>query len=117
MLSPVRLASSLCILALCHGVAMANDSSATLGAGGILLTKSAGIDLQREDLLISVSRISVSYRFKNVTSSDIRTRIAFPLPEWDEEIGDVDLDANSQNPMRMRVGKPTPADPPSWHEA
>ena len=82
--------------------ALANDSSAELAAGGVVLTKSTGISMESEDLWISVDKIRVSYFFLNTTSDDIQTRVAFPVPEWEEDYdGDIELDRKSKNPMRF----------------
>jgi hypothetical protein len=63
--------------------ALADDSSATLGAGGIVLTKSAAIRMASEDLTISPKRVRVRYTFINDSSKDIDTIVAFPLPDVD----------------------------------
>jgi hypothetical protein len=39
-----------------------------------------------EDLTISSEQIDVSCFFRNQTGAPIPTRIAFPVPEWDEEM-------------------------------
>ena len=61
--------------------AFANDSSAALGAGGIVLTQSADIRMAREDLSISRKLVRVRYEFVNESGAPITTRVAFPLPE------------------------------------
>jgi hypothetical protein len=93
--------------------AFANDSAATLAAGGIVLTKSDGIVLEREDLTIGARRVRVAYVFRNVSGEDIRTRVAFALPSTEDELGDI-VWADAQrpeNPMRFSVvvdGVPQP---------
>ena len=62
---------------------MGNDSSATLGTGGIVLTPTTDIALDSEDLYISPTEIRVRYRFRNLTNTDVPLRIAFPLPDID----------------------------------
>lgn len=61
-------------------VAVANDSSATLAAGGLELSKSADISIESEHLYISRNAIRVDYVFKNNSANDIETLVAFPLP-------------------------------------
>jgi hypothetical protein len=89
---------------------LANDSAAELAAGGITLVRSDGIAMVSEDLTISTELVTVSYVFRNETQAPITTRVAFPVPEWDEEYeGDIDLDRQSKNPMNFSVkvdGKP-----------
>lgn len=63
--------------------ALANDSSAMLGAGGLVLTKSADIRMASEDLYISPKQVKVHYTFVNDSGKDIDTIIAFPLPDVD----------------------------------
>lgn len=63
------------------GSAVANDSTATLGAGGLELTISNDIAMESEDLFLSPKAVRVRYGFRNESSQDIATRVAFPLPE------------------------------------
>lgn len=62
------------------GGACANDSTASLAAGGLQLTVSPDIRLQSEVLTLSRSRVGVVYRFRNTGAHDVRTLVAFPLP-------------------------------------
>jgi hypothetical protein len=72
-------------LALCLAApsALADDSSAALGAGGLVLTKSADIRMASEDLTISPKRVRVRYTFINDSNRTIDTIVAFPLPDVD----------------------------------
>jgi hypothetical protein len=63
--------------------ALGNDSTATLGAGGLVLTPTKDVALDSEDLYISPTEIRVRYRFRNVANVDVPLRIAFPLPDID----------------------------------
>lgn len=58
----------------------ANDSAATIGAGGIQFVKSPVISIESEDLAISKERVKVAYKFKNNSASAITTLVAFPFP-------------------------------------
>lgn len=62
------------------GTAHANDSTAQLAAGGLVLTKSDAIEMRSEDLEISRSAVKVRYLFVNTTDRDVVSRVAFPLP-------------------------------------
>src|SRR5215472_15843243 len=62
---------------------LADDSSAVLGAGGFVLTKSANIRMAREDLKISPNSVRVRYEFVNDGGKDVDTIVAFPLPDID----------------------------------
>lgn len=67
-------------------VALANDSSAAFGIGGLTLLKSADIRMDGEVLRISRDRISVDYRFTNTSAKDVDTIVAFPLPDVENGI-------------------------------
>ena len=61
--------------------ALANDSTAELGTGGLVLTKTANIDMRSEDLFISENAVRVRYHFFNHAPADVTTQVAFPLPD------------------------------------
>jgi hypothetical protein len=65
--------------------AAANDSIAGLGAGGIMLGRTDAIEMQREDLSISMEEVAVDYAFRNTGDKDIETIVAFPMPDLDAE--------------------------------
>ncbi len=73
--------------------ALANDTSVTLGAGGLEITRTDAIEMKSEDLFISMDRVAVRYVFRNKTSADVKTLVAFPLPdlksEWQESPLDI----------------------------
>jgi len=59
----------------------ANDTLATLGAGGLAPLKSSTIVMESEELEISVHQIAVRYIFRNTGDRDEDVTVAFPLPE------------------------------------
>ncbi|HYJ84168.1 MAG TPA: DUF4424 domain-containing protein [Allosphingosinicella sp.] len=63
--------------------AAANDSTAERAAGGLVLTRSADIDMVSEDLFVSAAEVRVRYVFRNRGGRDIRTTVAFPMPDRD----------------------------------
>lgn len=68
----------------CLGLAvpgLANDSAAELAAGGLVLVKTDGIAMQREDLTISPSAVRVRYEMRNDTGKPMTLRVAFPMPD------------------------------------
>ena len=69
--------------------AVANDSTASTGAGGLVLQRTDAIDMASEDLLVSVDEIRIHYVFRNRTRKDVETIVAFPMPDRDlgEEYG------------------------------
>jgi hypothetical protein len=78
------IARSLCPLLLVvslPGGAVANDTSATLGAGGLVFVRTEDVRLLSEDLYISMDEVRVRYEFHNEGDEDTRTLVAFPLPD------------------------------------
>jgi hypothetical protein len=63
--------------------ASANDSTAEVAAGGLVLTKTDAIEMVSEDLFVSAEAVRVDYVFRNRTSKDVETIVAFPLPDRD----------------------------------
>jgi hypothetical protein len=63
------------------GPAAANDSTAEHAAGGLVLTRTADIDMASEDLFVSAAEVRVRYVFRNRSPSEIRTVVAFPMPD------------------------------------
>lgn len=62
-------------------VAMANDSSAALGAGGLVPRQNTRVIMESEELRITPDRIQVSYVFFNPGKKDDQSIVSFPLPE------------------------------------
>lgn len=60
--------------------ALANDSVAEIGAGGIVLARNYEISLDREDLFLSRELVTVDYVFQNRSDRDVETIVAFPMP-------------------------------------
>jgi hypothetical protein len=65
----------------CASPVQANDSTAEVGIGGLMLTESKDITMDSEDLFISQELVKVTYRFTNTSNKDIETLVAFPLPD------------------------------------
>lgn len=80
------------------GPSGANDSSATMGAGGLVYTTSSKIRIEREKLTISEDEITVAYDFFNEGDEDISTLVAFPLPDLDFD-GDWNYSIRSTDPI------------------
>jgi hypothetical protein len=68
--------------------AHANDSTAELRAGGLHLTRSDVIDMVSEDLFLSTKEVRVKYVYRNTSPVEVRTRVAFPLPDIGWEFGE-----------------------------
>lgn len=63
------------------GTAQANDSTAELAAGGLVLSRSDVIEMAREDLYISKEAVRVDYVFRNRSDEDVSAIVAFPMPD------------------------------------
>lgn len=87
-------------LALAAAPALANDSTAEIGAGGLQLIQNDKVQLLREDLRIAPERIDVRYVFRNLTADPATFLVAFPLPAID-----------AITPQDMNVVLPRPDDP------
>jgi hypothetical protein len=59
----------------------ANDTEAEIGLGGLVLIKSANIEIRSEDLYVSIEEIKVRYRFYNRANTAVTTHVAFPMPD------------------------------------
>ena len=57
-----------------------NDSTGYAGVGGLILKKTADIEMSSEHLFISKDKIRVDYEFTNLTDHDVSETILFPLP-------------------------------------
>ena len=63
------------------GAAGANDSTAGLATGGLVLTKNADIEMRSEKLYISDKQVRVDYQFLNTSAKDVTVTVAFPMPD------------------------------------
>lgn len=61
--------------------AFANDTTAQLGAGGLIIGRSDQIAMESEDLFISTEKVTVDYVFRNNSDKDVETLVAFPMPD------------------------------------
>lgn len=87
--------------------ALANDSTATIGIGGLQLTYTSAIEIVEEDLYVSPDEVRVRYVFRNITDEPVTTTVAFPLPPLggaDMLDGFVDVaDPDADNYVDFRV--------------
>lgn len=76
-----RLAAALLAILAVAAPARANDSTAEIGAGGLVLARSENISMDSETLFISMDRVRVDYVFTNRSDKDVNTVVAFPMPD------------------------------------
>ncbi|MFZ2030257.1 MAG: DUF4424 domain-containing protein [Vitreimonas sp.] len=61
--------------------ALADDSEAELGIGGLQFTRTNAIQMVSEDLYLSMDQVRIRYVFHNRTQHDVTMRVGFPLPD------------------------------------
>lgn len=71
------------MVAIAATAAVANDSTAEMTAGGLVLKNSRHIDMLDEDLFVSADEIRVNYVFRNQGRADETVIVAFPMPDRD----------------------------------
>lgn len=82
--------------------AHANDATATIGIGGIKIEQTNQITMESEALFISAKEVKVDYKFKNTSTQDITTLVAFPMPTlFVEELMVVDANVNRSSPINF----------------
>lgn len=77
----MRLQMTAVVLCLTCGATLANDTTAELGAGGLIFTRSDTIEMASEDLFISREQVRVAYQFVNTSDADVESIVAFPMPD------------------------------------
>jgi hypothetical protein len=104
-----RLALAALAVLVLAGDALANDSTATTAAGGLVLTRNDDIDMVSEDLFVSVEQVRVHYVFRNRSPRDISVTVAFPMPARDlSRLGHADVGYPSDF-HTMVAGRPVTA--------
>ncbi len=61
---------------------LADDSAASIAAGGFVARRETRIVMAKEVLQISPDKIVVDYDFRNDTDQDVTTEVAFPVPPY-----------------------------------
>jgi hypothetical protein len=81
--------------------AQANDSTAELATGGLVLTKTDAIEMRAEDLYISAKAVQVRYRFANISPRDVTVTVAFPMPDITTHGFDDLISVPTQDPVNF----------------
>lgn len=68
-------------LILAAAPALANDTTAELGTGGLVFVGNDSVKMQSEDLYISPEQVQVTYVFRNTAEESRDILVAFPLPD------------------------------------
>jgi hypothetical protein len=61
---------------------LADDSAASIAAGGLVPRRETRIVMAKEVLRISLKKVIVDYDFRNDTDQDVKTEVAFPIPPY-----------------------------------
>ena len=61
---------------------LADDSAASIAAGGLVPRRETRIVMAKEVLRISDKKVVVDYDFRNDTDEDVTTEVAFPIPPY-----------------------------------
>jgi len=69
------------LIATLPAAAIANDSMAQLGTGGLNFITSDKVQMLSEDLSVSAEQVKVVYQFKNSSDQDEHALVAFPMPD------------------------------------
>jgi hypothetical protein len=104
----------LCAAALAAGLAFsasvpgrADDSAASIAAGGLVPRREIRIVMAKEVLEISPTKVVVDYDFRNDTDQDVTTEVAFPVPPYANEYPEQDVADQSFQSFQLWVdGKP-----------
>jgi Domain of unknown function (DUF4424) len=86
---------------------LANDTTAELATGGLIFTKSNDVEMESEDLLISMKEIRVQYRFYNHSDRDVVTPVAFPMPDINYAVDDFNFMIPTDDPQNILNFKTT----------
>jgi uncharacterized protein DUF4424 len=89
--------------------ALADDSAASIAAGGLVPRRETRIVMAKEVLRISDKKVVVDYDFRNDTNQDVTTEVAFPVPPYTLDLVTGDVAEQSFSNFRLLVdGKPVP---------
>jgi hypothetical protein len=77
----LKSAAVIALALLASAPALANDSTAEIKTGGLVLTRTDAISMDSEELFISLDEVHVAYRFLNHTDADVDAIVAFPMPD------------------------------------
>jgi Domain of unknown function (DUF4424) len=90
----------------CQG--FADDSAASIAAGGLVARRETRIVMAKEVLRISPTKIVVDYDFRNDTDQDVTTEVAFPIPPYSYRPDSWPISSASFSDFKLFVeGRPT----------
>ena len=86
----------------------ADDGAASIAVGGlVVLGRETRVTMAKEVLKISDSKVVVDYDFLNDTDEDVATEVAFPIPAYEQDMGQIDIKTQGFDDFKLWVdGKP-----------
>ena len=81
----------------------ADDSAASIAAGGLVARRETRIVMAKEVLRISPTKIVVDYDFRNDSDQDVTTEVAFPIPPYGNGPVQWPTDASSFSSFRLTI--------------
>jgi len=81
--------------------ALANDSTAELGTGGLDFVHNDNVEMRSEQLFISTAQVRVTYRFFNKSSAAVTNLVAFPMPDVTIADQDTNIAVPTEDPVNL----------------
>jgi hypothetical protein len=78
----------------------ANDTMSQLGTGGLVFVQTDDVKMLSEDLFVSQEAVRVKYEFRNETDHEVKTLVAFPLPDITGD-GDFMVSIPTEDPVNI----------------
>ncbi len=86
-------------------VGLADDSAASVAAGGLIPHRETRIVMEKEVLQITVKKVIVDYDFRNNSAEDVTTEVAFPVPPYNFHYEGQEASALSFSDFRLVIGR------------
>jgi hypothetical protein len=83
------------------GPALANDSTAELGTGGLDFVYNDNVEMRSEDLFVSTDQIRVTYHFFNKSDQPVTNLVAFPMPDVTIPDQDTSIAVPTEDPVNL----------------
>lgn len=84
----------------------ADDGAASIAAGGlVVMGKEPRVTMAKEVLEISTSKVKVDYDFRNDSDDVVITQVAFPIPDYDLDMGNVDPSRQGFDDFKLWIDK------------
>jgi hypothetical protein len=81
--------------------AVANDSSAELGTGGLDFVYNDNVEMRSEELFVSTDQIRVTYHFFNKSGQAVTNLVAFPMPDITIADQDTNISVPTEDPVNF----------------